>query len=400
MFYFEQIGRYDLESGYLPPILKRRLAVTDEERGLFSEPYRDMVYLVYYNMQQRRFVEYASLEISPTLDLGAERINIALAEYRQLRLMRQPLGLVLFYIIVFFTIFVVLVALFLAMRFARIVTEPVRVLVEGTKRIAHGELGYHVSAIGIDEFGQLMDSFNDMSNELVQSRQKLYRAERFAAWQEVAQRLAHEIKNPLTPIQLGAERILRQSHKESELLQSICEKVLPAIINEVKTIEDLINEFASFARLPEKHVMPVNVEKFLEETVEPLRALHEDIRFTLRCSGAIGEMLFDREQMKRAIINLLQNAIHAIAKTTRPGVLQIEAEKVDKGVTFIIRDNGCGIPPEIGDEIFTPYFSQHEGGTGLGLPIVEKIVYDHGGRVWFESSPEGTSFYVAINCTG
>jgi nitrogen fixation/metabolism regulation signal transduction histidine kinase len=397
LLHFEQIGRYSLERPYLPPMLRRRLAVSPETREVFSEPHRDTVYLVYYNIQGR-FVEYASLELNPTLYMGAERISLALTEYRQLRLMRQPLELALFYLVVFFAAVVTFVSLLLAMRFARIVTEPVRMLVEGTRRIAHGELGYRVSAIGVDEFGQLMDNFNSMSNELAQSKQKLYRAERFAAWQEVAQRLAHEIKNPLTPIQLGAERILRQSRKESESLHQICEKVLPAIINEVKVIEDLINEFASFARLPEKHVMPVNVEKFLEETVEPLRALHEGIRFILTV-GSIGEKLFDREQMKRAIINLLQNAINAITKTARPGILQITAEKTDEGVRFIIRDNGCGIPPEVGDEVFAPYFSRHEGGTGLGLPIVEKIVHDHGGRVWFESSPEGTSFYVTLSCT-
>jgi len=185
-------------------------------------------------------------------------------------------------------------------------------------------------------------------------------------------------------------------HKRQEGLPLVLEKVLPAIITEVKVIKNLVNEFASFARLPAKHIMPVCVEKFLEETLETLKTSHEEIDFILEFKSEIGDVLFDREQMRRAIVNILQNAINAIAKTTRRGEIRIVAEKIGDEVLCIIRDNGCGIPPGTGDAIFTPYFSRQEGGTGLGLSIVEKIVYDHGGRAWYESSPEGTSFYFTI----
>ncbi|MDR2734720.1 MAG: HAMP domain-containing protein [Spirochaetota bacterium] len=393
LLHFEQIGRYDLAGGYLPPGLKRRLTAMALESEVYSDEFGHS--LTYYRIQGG-FAEYAALGMNPALSAGTERISLALTEYRQLRLMRRPFEIAFLSFAVLFAIFVILISLLLALRFARITTEPVRVLVEGTQRIAGGELGYRIPVVGLDEFRQLMESFNNMSNQLAQSKQRLHRAERFAAWQEVAQRLAHEIKNPLTPIQLGAERLLRMLHKGREGLPLVLEKVLPAIITEVKAIKDLVNEFASFARLPAKHVMPVRVEKFLEETLDTLKASHEEIDFTLEIKSEIGDVLFDREQMRRAIINILQNAINAIAKTERRGEVQVVAEKIDNEVLCIIRDNGCGIPAGTGDAIFTPYFSRQEGGTGLGLSIVEKIVYDHGGRVWYESSPGGTSFYFTI----
>jgi nitrogen fixation/metabolism regulation signal transduction histidine kinase len=261
-FEFERIGRYKPNGGFLPEPLRRHLVGPADENNLFAEIDGDKTRLIYLAVTNG-MAEYASIIMHPVYGPGAERVVGALAEYRRLRLVRKPLATALVFMAVLFVSLVTLTSLLLAMRFARIIADPVRELVEGTRRIARGELEYRVADVGIDEFAQLVDNFNNMSNELRQSRQRLFHAERIAAWQEVARRLAHEIKNPLTPIQLGAERILRQSRKGSESLAQIIEKVLPAMIGEVKAIEKLVDEFSSFARLPGKRIGPVILADFV-----------------------------------------------------------------------------------------------------------------------------------------
>lgn len=395
VFEFRRIGRYPVDSPLLPETLRRHLVGPAEESNLFSEVDGETAHLVYLAVTNGR-AEYASMVMHPLYGPGAERIMGALSEYRRLRLVRKPLETALVFAAALFLGLVTLTSLLLAMRFARIIADPLRELVEGTRRIARGELEYRVADVGIDEFAQLVDNFNNMSNELRQSRQRLYHAERIAAWQEVARRLAHEIKNPLTPIQLGAERILRQCRKGSETLPQIIEKMLPAMISEVKAIERLVDEFASFSRLPGKRIERVALAGFIDETLSPVRAAHEEILVGWQLEPGLESAVFDKEQIRRAIVNLVQNSINAVARTERAGRIEILVQGLAGNIMFSIEDNGCGIDPADGMQVFAPYFSRTEGGTGLGLSIVEKIVVDHGGKIWFESSPGGTVFYLCI----
>ncbi len=395
MFEIERIGRYRVDSTDLPDALRRHMVGPADESSLFGEVDGDVTRLMYLSVTNGR-AEFASMILHPVYGPGAERVVSSLAEYRRLRLVRKPLETALVLVAALVVGFVTLTSLLLAMRFARVVTEPVKELVEGTRRIARGELEYRVADVGLDEFAQLVDNFNNMSAELRQSRQRLFHAERIAAWQEVARRLAHEIKNPLTPIQLGAERILRQSRKGSENLGMIIEKVLPAMISEVRAIERLVDEFSSFARLPGKRTGVVDLGSFIEETVAPLKSAHEKILLTWFLEPGLVSAVFDKEQMRRALVNLVQNSLNAVAKTGRQGRIDLTIKSIAGSILFMVRDNGCGISAEDGNNVFAPYFSKTAGGTGLGLSIVEKIVVDHGGKIWFESSAQETVFFICL----
>jgi nitrogen fixation/metabolism regulation signal transduction histidine kinase len=235
---------------------------------------------------------------------------------------------------------------------------------------------YRVSYPKSDAVGFLVDNFNQMTDEHLSSREKLYNAQRLAAWQEVARRLAHEIKNPLTPIRLSAERLLRQVRRDGADVQALIEKMIPTILGEVQVIEELVNEFSSFARLPELHLERVDAVAFFREVVVSYDGAPEDSPLRFASTPAVLMCLLDKTQMRRAVSNLLQNALRAIAG--RAGGTTSHLDRIAGGLVLAVSDNGRD-SEEIRANIFQPYFTASEGGTGLGLPIVEKIVLSTAG---------------------
>lgn len=364
---------------------------------IFTHTVGGLPALVYWKRKAGGIVEYAVCAIDPIFNRGANVVSSALSEYRQIRLLREPLQVALVYLTLLLVILIALLVILVAMRLARAITDPIKALAEGTRRIASGDLNFRVPPVGRDELGLLVSNFNSMSDELQKSRIRLFHAERIAAWQEVARRLAHEIKNPLTPIKLAAERVLRQSRKHAHNLNEIIERALPAIMAEVESIQRLVDEFASFARLPEKREEILPLATFLEESLMPFRQAHEMIEFSLQVPQEPVTILFDPNQFKRAIANLIQNAVHAITEKGTGGRIEV-AVTLEKGNAVLsFHDNGCGIPEQLLEDIFNPYFSATEGGTGLGLVIVEKIVVDHNGKIWVHSREgEGTTFYIEV----
>jgi two-component system nitrogen regulation sensor histidine kinase NtrY len=229
---------------------------------------------------------------------------------------------------------------------------------------------------------------------------QLAKMERMEAWREVARRIAHEIKNPLTPIQLSAERLRRQLFgrlgAESELLDE-CTRT---IINEVGDLKRLVDEFSAFARMP--HLTPVagDLNAIAQETVASFSPAHPDIDFVLSLAPRLPQIALDREAMKRAIVNLLDNAVTAVSLIDhnggRPRIEIRSALRSESGVvTLEIADNGPGIDPRLRTRIFEPYFSSKKGGTGLGLAIVSSIVTDHHGFVRVaDNKPRGSRFIL------
>jgi two-component system, NtrC family, nitrogen regulation sensor histidine kinase NtrY len=232
---------------------------------------------------------------------------------------------------------------------------------------------------------------------MIEDMTDIIRAHRAMAWREVARRIAHEIKNPLTPIQLAAQRIERRyanalAGEEAEVFR----QSVHTIIMQVEELKHLVNEFSLFARLPATNPEPKDLNRIIAEVVPLYRDAHSRLSFEVIVDPRLPLLELDAEQMKRVFVNLLDNAVASIAG---PGAITIETmynEQIEIArVEF--RDSGCGIPPHIKDRIFEPYYSTKDGGSGLGLTIVSRIIADHGGYIRVaDHKPCGTTIIIEL----
>jgi two-component system nitrogen regulation sensor histidine kinase NtrY len=229
---------------------------------------------------------------------------------------------------------------------------------------------------------------------------QLAKVERMEAWREVARRIAHEIKNPLTPIQLSAERLRRQLAARGDSDARLVDECTHMIIGEVEDLKRLVNEFSAFARMPQINPAPGDLNALAEETLNNFRDAHPAVAFTAELEPALPPIAIDREAMKRALVNLIDNgvaaAIAANHNSERPAIaLRTRVDLASGVVTLEVADNGAGIDPRIRTRIFEPYFSTKMSGTGLGLAIVSAIVTDHHGFVRVrDNKPRGSRFVL------
>jgi nitrogen fixation/metabolism regulation signal transduction histidine kinase len=291
-----------------------------------------------------------------------------------------------------------LIAVLLGMVAADLVAEPLVSLEEATRRVAAGDFGVRLIVKPGDETGRLVASFNRMLSEISRSREGELRKEKIDAWKDIAQRLAHELKNPLTPIRLTAERVLRRWNTDPEQVSPIIENSMLAIIKEVEGMDALLTDFRAFASLPEPERDWVKLAALVSDSVAVYAASYPDVRFKLDGLSEDLTLRVDRAAMKRALGNLITNAIDAM---DGKGEIEIGADLVkaadSRYCRLKVRDTGRGIPSELGDKVFMPYFTTKSTGTGLGLSIVERIVSEHGGSLRFESEEgAGTTFFLDL----
>ncbi len=228
---------------------------------------------------------------------------------------------------------------------------------------------------------------------------QLLKAQRMAAWREVARRIAHEIKNPLTPIQLSAQRLRRRYLNRFADDDSVFDECTAMIIKQVDDLKNLVNEFSSFARMPASNPSLNNLNDVLNEAVVLFQEGHKEIDFQLQLEPNLPVFSLDREQIKRVILNLLDNAVAAVSGEGKI-IMKTSYNKDLDMVTLSVSDNGCGIHPEDKSRLFEPYFSTKKLGTGLGLAIVSTIVSDHNGYIRVrDNEPQGTLFIVELPLT-
>ena len=243
---------------------------------------------------------------------------------------------------------------------------------------------------------------------------ELLRMEKMSAWQEVARRMAHEIKNPLTPIQLSAERVLKRYQQivraletstpesrqaELEKFGTLLAECIRVIIQEVDSLKRLVDEFSRFARLPEIRLEGVNVNRILENTLSLYDGRIQDVRVRKELDPDLPDLNLDPEQMKRVFINVFDNALEAMAKNPGTKLLHLRTSRdaQQRTVRIEISDTGLGFPEEYQDSMFLPYFSTRKGGTGLGLAIVRQIITDHRGSVRVEpNAPMGSKIIIDL----
>jgi two-component system nitrogen regulation sensor histidine kinase NtrY len=224
----------------------------------------------------------------------------------------------------------------------------------------------------------------------------LIRTQKVAAWREVARRLAHEIKNPLTPIQLSAERLRRKLSSLDRPLADLVQECTTTIVGEVESLKNLVDEFSQFARMPAPRAVSTDLHQLLSESLSLYDGLFTDVRFERRFAERLPQIRVDPEQIRRVVINLVDNAIEA---TDRHGTIVLETahDPPNSLVRVVVADDGPGIPVEEREKLFLPYYSTKGRGSGLGLAIVRRIVAEHGGSIEVASNvPRGTRFTIEL----
>jgi two-component system nitrogen regulation sensor histidine kinase NtrY len=465
------------------------------------------------------------------LEARLRGISQAFQEYKQLKLLKNPIKGIYILLFLLMTLIIVFSATWFGLYLARGITEPIQKLAEGTREVASGNLRYKVEVRADDEIGILVDSFNRMTGDLAASQSKLeetnrdlqakhneveqrrrytetvlatvatgvvsidpgghvttingaaermlgvsaariqgqsaaltfrspeyaeiagliqrmgrvrdgmvdrevhlrraghsvallasatalkgpegaymgmvlafedltelLKAQRLAAWREVAQRIAHEIKNPLTPIQLSAQRLRRRlSGERSEEEKRLLEEATSTIIQEVDGLKQLVDEFSRFARMPALTLRPTDLGRLLEGLVVLYRDSYPSLSIKADFSPDLPSLEVDPDQIKRAVLNLVDNAVEAVGQTGEVVLQTVWLAEVERA-RIVVADDGPGIAPEDKEKLFVPYFSTKATGMGLGLPIVHQIVTDHGGTIWVEDNPpHGSRFVIELS---
>jgi two-component system nitrogen regulation sensor histidine kinase NtrY len=312
------------------------------------------------------------------------RVEIAVSDAEVRRLKRDIL-LISLALAAIALVGVVLIGLLVARRTARDLDQ----LVAGSLAAARGDLDHRVPVRSEDEIGAVAASFNFMMEDLKTSKERLVIAERIAAWQEIARRLAHEIKNPLTPIQMAMDTLRKTWKKQHPSFGEILEESTTTVMEEADRLKKIVSEFSGFARMPKPEFHRID----LNEVVRSALALYQGAApIDIKLFPALPHIDADKNQLNQVVLNLVENARDAIGQRSE-GRITVSSRLGDAGdrAMLIVEDNGPGIPVDLKDKVFAPYFTTKlsKGGTGLGLAIVHRIVSDHGGRIAVADVPGG-----------
>jgi nitrogen fixation/metabolism regulation signal transduction histidine kinase len=282
---------------------------------------------------------------------------------------------------------------------SRQVTRPVKELVEGARTVTKGDWNAQVKVSSKDEIGELADAFNAMTHQLIDQRDRLVQAERVAAWRELARRLAHELKNPLFPLQITIENLQRAKEQAPEQFEEVFRESTGALLTQLSNLKTIIGRFSDFAKMPQPQMETVDLNALIQETVQLLDAQfkapgHPAIKADLQLDASLGPIKADPIQMQRVLQNLLLNAVDAMPQG---GTMTLSTRK-DNGFTRLeISDTGEGLTKEECSRLFTPYYTTKQHGTGLGLAIVQSVISDHGAKISVESEPgKGTTFQIVF----
>lgn len=279
------------------------------------------------------------------------------------------------------------------------VTRPIEQLAHAAQDVADGNWNASVAVDGNDEVAQLAESFNRMTTELLAQKERLVQTERVAAWRELARRLAHELKNPLFPLQLTVENLMRARMQSPEQFEEMFAESAQTLLAEIANLKGIIGRFSEFSKMPQPQLQPVQVNDTVRGVAQLFQAqLQAPGRAAIACNLELDNHLepiaADPELLHRAVSNLVLNAMDAMPNG---GSLTLRTRRDDGKVVIEVADTGSGLTREECERIFTPYYTSKQHGTGLGLAIVQSVVSDHGGRISVVSEPgKGTTFVIEL----
>ena len=279
------------------------------------------------------------------------------------------------------------------------VTRPVEQLAEAARAVADGNWSTQVEVTSSDELGELAAAFNRMTHELLEQKEQLVQTERVAAWRELARRLAHELKNPLFPLQLTVENLVRARQHSPEQFEEVFRESSSTLLAEIANLKAIISRFSEFSKMPQPQFRRIDLNDVVQNVA---RLFQAQLRLPdgppILCTLALGEgmasIAADPELLHRAISNLVLNAMDAMPGG---GTLTLRTRQDGEHALLEVSDTGTGLTPEECERLFTPYYTSKSHGTGLGLAIVQSVVSDHGGKISVQSQPgHGTTFLIEL----
>jgi two-component system, NtrC family, nitrogen regulation sensor histidine kinase NtrY len=279
------------------------------------------------------------------------------------------------------------------------VTRPVEQLAQAAREVADGNWNTQVTIQSTDELGELAASFNRMTHELLEQKERLVQTERVAAWRELARRLAHELKNPLFPLQLTVENLLRARQQSPEQFEETFQESSSTLLAEISNLKTIISRFSEFSRMPQPRLQRIDLNEIVQNVARLFQAqLHTPGRPPIECKLELAESMepvaADPELMHRVLSNLVLNAMDAMPEG---GVLTLRTHQNGQHAFIEVSDTGTGLTPEECERLFTPYYTSKSHGTGLGLAMVQSVISDHGGRVSVRSETgRGTTFEIEL----
>ncbi len=294
----------------------------------------------------------------------------------------------------------ILLAILFSLWIAARVSRPIEQLARAAEEVAGGNWEVHVRERGRDEVGVLARSFNHMTSQLTSQRERLIQSERVAAWRELARRLAHELKNPLFPLQLTVENLVRARALPADGFDEIFRESTATLTAEIANLKTIIGRFSDFSKMPKPELERIDAADVVNRVYALYAAAHQnpsandaDIQFHLDVSREPMPINADSELLHRALSNLVLNAIDAMPEG---GALTIAAHRKEDRVELRVSDTGKGLTPEECERLFTPYYTTKQHGTGLGLAIVQSVVADHAGTITVEGRPGGGATFIIM----
>jgi nitrogen fixation/metabolism regulation signal transduction histidine kinase len=338
-------------------------------------------------------LEYVSY-YTPVFGANKELMGFLNLPYfaRQSALVNEISGVISALINIYVLLFVISIIAGLVL--AGYITQPLRIIKQQIANISLGKKNEKIIWNSNDEIGKLVSEYNQMLVKLEESASLLAQSERESAWREMAKQVAHEIKNPLTPMKLNLQYLHHVMKEENaEDFREKFEKSSKAIIEQIDALATIATEFSNLARLPGARLEKVNLGELVSSAVSIFDSTDE-----VTIENMIGNQAIivraDREQCLRVFNNLLKNAVQALEGVTNPKIT-IAASETETDVIITIEDNGCGIDENMKAQLFDPNFTTKSTGSGLGLAMVKNIMQESGGKIWFESEKgKGTIFYV------
>ena len=292
----------------------------------------------------------------------------------------------------------ILLAILLSGWAAARIARPVEQLAGAARQVAAGNWETQVAVTSSDELGELAQAFNQMTAELLAQRDRLVQSERVAAWRELARRLAHELKNPLFPLQITVENVVRARELSPQQFDEVFREATSTLLGEIANLKTIIGRFSDFSKMPKPELRPVAVNELVQGVARLFEAQLGNGTRRIECKVELdpeaASFNLDAELMHSALSNLVLNAMDAMPAG---GTLTLRTQRRDRTLRLEISDTGAGMAPEERERLFTPYYTTKRHGTGLGLAIVQSVVSDHGGKVSVVSSPGGgTTFRIEL----
>jgi signal transduction histidine kinase len=368
---------------------------------LVSKKMNSEAYYALYHLRKSKFIgeekigklSFLSLYIAIVID-GNTKLYLQFPHYNLDKYLQSEIVLFLIYLINIYVLFLILIA-FAAVFLSKSITNSLAIIANHIQKVQLDKKNIQLEWNKNDEIGLLVKQYNRMLFELEKSAIALAKSEREGAWSEMAKQVAHEIKNPLTPMKLSIQHLQRALYNNDENLQELTLKISNRLIEQIDILSDIASAFSDFAKLPSSVVERIDFIPILTSIIELFRETnHVKIYFEKNLDDAF--IMADKNQMNRVFTNLFKNAIQAIP-SDREGVVNVDIQDAGDLYQISIKDNGNGIPKDKASRIFEPNFTTKSSGTGLGLAICKNIMESINGKIWFVSEENTyTIFYLEI----